>query len=53
MMVLPCLAVTEAAKGRGVGSSLLAAAEEETRRQGLKGLVTTGWYHDFGFMPGP
>ncbi|HUU92717.1 MAG TPA: GNAT family N-acetyltransferase [Phycisphaerae bacterium] len=53
LMVVPCLAVKDDVKGRGVGSALLAAAEDETRRQGLKGLVTTGWYHDFWFMPGP
>jgi hypothetical protein len=27
------------------------AAEEEARRQGAKGIVTTGHYHDFWFMP--
>jgi hypothetical protein len=34
-----------------VGEALLAAAEEEARRQGRKGIVTIGYYHDFWFMP--
>jgi thiol-disulfide isomerase/thioredoxin len=32
---------------------LVAAAEAEAERQGKKGLVTYGYYHDFWFMPAP
>ena len=49
LLVIPCLYVPN--KGHGVGRSLLAAAEEEARHQGRKGLVTMGYYHDFWFMP--
>jgi GNAT superfamily N-acetyltransferase len=49
LMVIPCL--VSASKGHGVGQALLAAAEEEARRQGRKGIVTIGHYHDFWFMP--
>jgi len=49
LMVVPCLYV--ASKGHGVGKALLAAAEEEARRQRRKGIATIGYYHDFWFMP--
>jgi GNAT superfamily N-acetyltransferase len=49
LLVIPCL--VSANKGRGVAKALLAAAEEEARRQGGKGIVTIGYYHDFWFMP--
>jgi thiol-disulfide isomerase/thioredoxin len=38
-------------KGKGAGSALIAEAEEEAKRQGRKGMVTMGYYHDFWFMP--
>jgi GNAT superfamily N-acetyltransferase len=49
LLVIPCLFVSQ--NGKGVGRTLMAEAEEETRRQGRKGLVTTAFYHDFWFMP--
>jgi GNAT superfamily N-acetyltransferase len=49
LLVIPCL--VSVSKGHGVGQALLAAAEEEARRQGRKGIVTIGHYHDFWFMP--
>lgn len=49
LLVIPCLCSVK--KGHGVGKALLAAAKEEARRQGRKGIVTIGYYHDFWFMP--
>ncbi len=49
LLVIPCLVSVN--KGHGVAKALLAAAEEEARRQGRKGIVTIGYYHDFWFMP--
>jgi GNAT superfamily N-acetyltransferase len=49
LLVIPCL--VSVSKGHGVGRALLAEAEEEARRQGRKGIVTIGHYHDFWFMP--
>lgn len=34
-----------------MAKALLAAAEEEARRQGWNGIITIGYYHDFWFMP--
>lgn len=51
LMVVPCLVVAEKAKHRGIGRTLLSEAEEETKRQGRKGLITIGYRHDFWFMP--
>jgi len=51
LYAIPCLFVTRGAQGQGAGRALMAAAEEEARHQGLKGLVTTAYYHDFWFMP--
>lgn len=49
LLVIPCLYVPK--EGHGVGKALIAAAEEEARRQGRKGVVTIGYRHDFWFMP--
>jgi GNAT superfamily N-acetyltransferase len=49
LLVIPCLVSVN--KGHGVGKALLVAAEEEARRQGQKGIVTMGYYHDFWYMP--
>ncbi len=49
LLVFPCLYAPN--QGHGVGKALLGAAEEEARRQGLKGIVTIGYRHDFWFMP--
>ena len=53
LSVIQCLTVREGLKGQGVGHALIAAAEEEARRQERKGIVVTGFYHDFWFMPAP
>jgi len=49
LLAIPCLVSVK--KGRGVAKALVAAAEEEARCQGRKGIVTIGYYHDFWFMP--
>jgi len=49
LLAVPCL--YSASKGHGVGKALLASAEEEAGRQGRKGIVSIGYYHDFWFMP--
>ncbi len=51
LAVVPCVTVVGDARGHGAGRALMEAAEEEARRQGRKGIVTTGWHHDFWFMP--
>jgi predicted N-acetyltransferase YhbS len=51
LAVFPCVVAHSKVKGRGVGRALVAAAEEEARAQGKKGLATYGYYHDFWFMP--
>lgn len=51
LLTIPCLVVSESAQRKGIGRALISAAEEETRRQGRKGLVTVAFYHDFWFMP--
>jgi len=51
LSVIPCLFVLKNAQHRGVGQSLIAEAEEETKRQGRKAIVTLGYRHDFWFMP--
>ncbi len=53
LAVFPCLVVQSKAKGKGAGRALVAAAEAEAKKQGRKGLVTYGYYHDFWFMPAP
>ncbi len=53
LMVIPCLVVLDKEKNQGAGSALVAEVEEEARRQGKKGIVTTGYYSDFWFMPAP
>jgi len=51
LLAVPCLFVLNEKKGNGAGSDLIAEAEKEAGRQGKKGLVTVGYYHDFWFMP--
>ena len=51
LSVIQCLTVKNELKGHGVGHVLIAAAEEDARKQGRKGIVVTGFYHDFWFMP--
>jgi len=51
LMVLPCMYVLDKWKTKGLGRALLQAAEEETKKQGKKALVTYGYYGDFWFMP--
>lgn len=52
LMALPCLLVRPV-NGRGVGRALVQAAEEEAHRQGLHGLATVGYFHDFWLFPAP
>ncbi len=53
LMAIQCLFVREAMAGQGVGRALMEAAERETHVQERQGLVVTGFYHDFWFMPAP
>ena len=53
LMVIPCLTVIGKAKGRGIGRALINSAEEETKYQGRKGIITMGYYHNHWFMPAP
>ncbi len=58
LSVIQCLTVVDRLKGHGTGHALVAAAEEEARRQGrvtrcVRGIVVTAFYHDFWFMPAP
>jgi GNAT superfamily N-acetyltransferase len=51
LSVIQCLTVKDELKDQAVGHALIAAAEAEARKQGRKGIVVTGFYHDFWFMP--
>ena len=51
LAVLNCLWVIEPARHAGVGHALVAATEDEARRQQQKALVAPAYYHDFWFMP--
>jgi GNAT superfamily N-acetyltransferase len=51
LLVVPCLFVPTSFTGQGAGDALLAEAENEAHRQGKKGLLVEGFYHDFWFMP--
>jgi len=51
LSVIPCLVVSKAWKGKGVGRALALAAMEEAQRQGKKGILTQAYFHDFWFMP--
>ncbi len=51
LTVLPCLWVLPDHTKRGAGRALVAAAEEEARRQGTKGIVTTAYEQYDWFMP--
>lgn len=53
LMVIPCLFVQQKWLGKGLGRALLVAAEEETRRQGRRGIVTEAFHHECWFMPAP
>jgi len=45
LLVIPCLYVLQ--EGHGLGKALIAAAEEEAKRHGRKGIVTIGYRQDF------
>ncbi len=51
LMVIPCMFVVNDAQKNGAGRALLAAAEDEARRQKSKGLCVTCYYGDSWFMP--
>jgi GNAT superfamily N-acetyltransferase len=51
LMAIQCLVVSSEARSKGIGHRLVAAAEEETQRQGRKAIVVVAYYHDFWFMP--
>ena len=51
LMAIQCLTIKDEAKSKGVGRCLVAAAEEETQRQGRKAVTVVAFYHDFWFMP--
>ena len=53
LMAIQCLTVKDEAKSKGVGRRLVAAAEEETRKQGRKAIAVVAFCHDFWFMPAP
>ena len=54
LLVFPCLYVLNDEQKHGAGRALVAAAEEEARFQGLRGVATFGFYwEDFWFMPAP
>jgi GNAT superfamily N-acetyltransferase len=54
LLVFPCLYVLNDEQKQGAGRALVEAAEEEARRQGLRGLATFGYYWEgFWFMPAP
>ena len=52
-MAIQCLAIENEAKSKGVGRRLIAAAEEETQRQGRKAVTVVAFYHDLWCMPAP
>ncbi len=51
LMVFPCLVSHSRFSQRGIGKLLIKAAEEETRKQNLKGLATIAFFWDFWYMP--
>ena len=51
LAVVPCLWVLNEVRGRGIGSRLLAAAEDDARQQGRTGIAAVAYQHDFWFMP--
>jgi len=51
LMVLTCMFVPDKWKGKDLGEALLQAAEQETKKQRKKALVTYGYYGEFWFMP--
>jgi predicted N-acetyltransferase YhbS len=51
LLVVPCLWVLPDEQKQGAGRALMDAAENEARRQDVKGIVTAGHYHDSWFMP--
>jgi len=53
LMVIPCLTVMGKAKSKGIGRTLIKSAEDEAKRQGRKGIISMGYYHNHWFMPAP
>ena len=52
VLVVPCLWVPPGQQKKGIGSALLAAAEDYARANGFKAIATQGRYNKFWFMPG-
>ena len=53
LMTIQCLTIKEETKSKGVGRRLVAAATDETEKQGKKAVTVVAFYHDFWFMPAP
>jgi len=51
LMVVPCLVSESKFSKKSIGKKLIKAAEQETKSQIRKGLVTIGFFWDFWFMP--
>ncbi|MHA1914772.1 MAG: GNAT family N-acetyltransferase [Promethearchaeota archaeon] len=52
LMVFPCLCSQSTFSSKGVGKKLIKSAEEETKKQQLKGIATVGYFfRDFWLMP--
>lgn len=51
LMVFPCLVSQSKFSKKGIGFKLIKAAEEETKLQDRKGIVTLAYFWDFWFMP--
>ena len=51
LMIFPCLVSHSKFSQKGIGKQLINVAEEETKFQKRKGIVTVGYFWDFWFMP--
>lgn len=53
LSAIMCIAVKNRFSGKGVGLTLMRAAEEDARAQRRKGIVVKAYYSDFWFMQAP